>query len=310
MSLQLRLLNGWLRLVIKPRLRRMKDPLQLRASLQREAARFFLMPEDSHVVSDLIRRDGASADAGTIEAQWVSIGRPDRRRVILYLHGGAYIAGSCETHRHLAAALAGAAGVRAVLPDYRLAPEDPFPAALDDALSTYRHLLAAGYDSHEIAVAGDSAGGGLGFALLLLLQREGLPKPACIVGFSPWTDLTGESPTLAINANRDVMLPGNRLEEAVQFVLNGHDPGDPLASPVFGEWDAPPPAMLFASKHEILLDDSVQLAHRLRAAGGDVTLELWRHVPHAWPIFTRRLPEADQAIATAGAFIARHLELA
>lgn len=310
MSLQLRLLNVWLRFFIKPKLRRMKDPQQVRDSLERDAARFFAMPEGSHVVADRIRRDGAPADAGMLDVQWVSTGRPDRRRVILYLHGGAYIAGSCETHRHLAAALAGAAGVRAILPDYRLAPEDPFPAALEDAATAYRHLLSAGYDSHEIAIAGDSAGGGLGFALLLLLQREDLPKPACLVGFSPWTDLTGDSPTLTLNAKRDAMLPGSRLVEAVQYVLNGHDPGDPLASPVFGEWKAPPPAMLFASKHEILLDDSVQLAHRLRAAGGDVTLELWRHVPHAWPIFTPRLPEAVKAIATAGAFIARHLEVA
>ena len=309
MSLQLRLLNAWLRVVIKPKLKRMKDPLQLRESLRRDAARFFVMPEGSHVVSNLVRREGASAGAGMMDVQWVSTGRPDRRRVILYLHGGAYIAGSCETHRHLGAALAGAAGVRAVLPDYRLAPEDPYPAALEDALSAYRHLLDAGYESREIAIAGDSAGGGLGFALLLALQREGLPRPACIVGFSPWTDLTGQSPTLTINANRDAMLPATRLEEAVQFVLDGHDPADPLVSPVFGEWDNPPPAMLFASKHEILLDDSVQLAHRLRAAGGDVTLELWRHVPHAWPIFTSRLPEAVRSIASAGAFIARHLEV-
>ncbi|MEM7211249.1 MAG: alpha/beta hydrolase fold domain-containing protein, partial [Pseudomonadota bacterium] len=189
-------------------------------------------------------------------------------------------------------------------------PDHPFPAALEDALSAFLHLLEAGYDSREIAIAGDSAGGGLGFALLLRLEQEGLPRPACVVGFSPWTDLTGESPTLTSNAGRDAMLPAVRLEEAVGFVIGEHDPRDPLASPLFGDWKSPPPAMLFASKHEILLDDSVALADRLRACGGDVTLELWRNTPHAWPIFVGRLPEADQAVSSAGAFISRHLDAA
>lgn len=308
MSVRLHLLNLWLRFIIKPGLKRLQDPHLLRDGLERDAARFFRQPPGCNLVDDLIRRPGRPANVGMIDAQWVSVGRPDRRRVILYLHGGAYIAGSHRTHRHLGAALAGAAGVRAILPEYRLAPDHPFPAALEDALSSYRHLLAAGYESHEIAVAGDSAGGGLGFALLLRLKQEALPPPACIVGFSPWVDMTGESPTLVSNASRDAMLPASRLEDAVGYVLNGHDPKDPLASPLFGDWQTPPPAMLFASKHEILLNDAVQLAERLRNAGGDVTLELWRHTPHAWPIFVGRLPEAAQAVASAGAFIARHLD--
>ena len=310
MSLRLRLLNLALRFIVKPKLRRMQEPHQLRDNLERDAARFFSLPEDCHVVDDLIRRPGRPANVGMIEAQWVSMGRPDRRRVILYFHGGAYIAGSHRTHRHLGAALAGAAGVRAILPDYRRAPDHPFPAAVEDALSSYLHLLAAGYESDEIAIAGDSAGGGLAFALLLRLRAEGLPDPACVVGFSPWVDMTGESPTLVSHAKRDVMLPASRLKDAVGFVLNGHDPRDPLASPLFGDWQDPPPAMIFASKHEILLNDSVELADRLRSAGGDVTLELWRHTPHAWPIFVGRLPEARQAVENAGAFIARHLDVA
>ena len=165
-----------------------------------------------------------------------------------------------------------------------------------------------GAEAPEIAIAGDSAGGGLSFALLLRLAQENLPKPACVVGFSPWVDMTGESKTLTSHAKRDVMLPANRLKDAVAFVLNGHDPTDPLASPLFGDWDSPPPTMIFASKHEILLNDSVHLAEHLRAAGGDVTLELWRHTPHAWPIFVGRLPEAQQTVQRAGAFIARHLD--
>lgn len=308
MSLRLRLLNFWLRLLVKPKLRRITHPHELRDSLERDAMRFFAMPDGCNIVPDLIRRPSSRANSGMIEAQWVSRGRPDRRRVILYFHGGAYIAGSPRTHRHLAAALAGAAGVRAILPDYRLAPEHPFPAALEDALASYRHLLDAGYDSREIAIAGDSAGGGLGFALLLKLQQQDLPRPACIVAFSPWTDLSGDSPTLVSNANRDVMLPVSRIEEAVEFILGSHDRIDPFASPLFGDWKAPPPSLLYASKHELLLHDSTELAERLRAGGGDVTLELWRNTPHAWPIFVGRLPEADQVVSSAGAFIARHLD--
>ncbi|MEL7154009.1 MAG: alpha/beta hydrolase [Pseudomonadota bacterium] len=309
MSLRLRLLNLGLRLLVKPKLKRMHQPHQLRDSLERDAARYFRLADGCHVVDDLIRRPGKPASVGMIEAQWVSLGRPDRRRVILYFHGGAYIAGSHRTHRHLGAALAGAAGVRAILPDYRLAPDHPFPAAIEDALSSYQHLLNAGYDSSEIAVAGDSAGGGLAFALVLRLMQEELPAPACVVGFSPWVDMTGESPALETNAGRDAMLPSNRLEDAVSFVLNGHDPRDPLASPALGDWVDPPPSMIMASKHEILLNDAKLLAERLRKAGGDVTLELWRHTPHAWPIFVGRLPEADQAVQSAGAFIARHLDV-
>lgn len=310
MSFRLRFLNIVLRLMVKPMLRRAKHPHEVRDKLERDAARYFPMPEGCNIVPDLIRRSERPANAGMIEAQWVSLGRPDRRRVILYLHGGAYIAGSPNTHRHLAAALAGVAGVRAILPDYRLAPDHPFPAAVEDALSSYRHLLDAGYDGQEIAIAGDSAGGGLGFALLLRLQQEGLPQPACIAAFSPWTDMTGDSPTLESNASRDVMLPVVRLREAVEFVLGSHDRQDPLASPLYGDWQSPPPAMILASKHEILLNDSTAMAERLRAAGGSVTLELWRHTPHAWPVFVGRLPEADQAVANAGAFIARHLDVA
>lgn len=307
MRLAVTALNLWLRLTVKSVLQRIQDPVALRIRMERDAAQYMRIPNGAHFIADVMRRAGQPRDVGMIDALWASCGRPDRRKVILYLHGGAYIAGSPRTHRHFAAAIAGAAGVRAVLPHYRLAPEHPFPAALDDALAAYRHLLAAGYEADEIALAGDSAGGGLAFALSLALEAQGLPPPACIVGFSPWADLTGTASSLRRNARRDSMLPPRRMAEVVGYYLADHDRTDPLASPAYGVWKAPPPAMILASRSEILVDDATRLAGQLRASGGDVHLELWRGLPHAWPIFTGRLAEADRAVSGAGAFLARHL---
>jgi acetyl esterase/lipase len=297
-----------LRIAVKRPLKRMRDPLVVRRRLERDAARFFVTPDGANLVEDAVRRTAGADDS--VPVLWASRGRPDRRKVILYLHGGAYLAGSPRTHRHLGVALAGAAGVRAVLPDYRLAPEHKFPAALEDAVAVYRHLLESGYAPGAVALAGDSAGGGLAFALLLQAAREGLPRPACVVGFSPWVDLTERQPSLRRNAQRDVMLPARRMTEVVRHYLGAHDPADPLASPLFGDWRDPPPALIMASRSEILVDEAVGLAEALRRGAGDVRLELWNGLPHAWPIFAGLIPEAGRAIAHAGGFIARHLETA
>jgi len=307
-SLRLRLLNLGLRLVLKTWLGRLKRPEQMRDSFERGAAQFLRAPEDANFVTDKIRRAGeGNGGEGTIDALWVSRGRPDRHRLVLYLHGGAYIAGSIRTHRHVAAWLAGAAEARVLLPDYRLAPEHPFPAGLEDALCVYRHLLASGYAADNIALAGDSAGGGMVFALLLKIAAEGLPRPGCVVAFSPWTDLTLSHGSLQRNARRDVMLPVHRFAEVVDKYLQGAPRTDPFASPVRGSFENPPPAMILASKSEILRDDAVAMAERLREAGGDVTLELWKDTPHAWPVFVGLVKEAEVSVNRAGAFIARHL---
>lgn len=307
MSTRQHILNLLLRLIVKTNLARMKRPQDLRRQLERDAVRHFHVPDSASFIRDVIRPKGGQQNGSAVDALWASCRNPDRRKVILYFHGGAFIAGSSQTHRHLGAALADATGVRAFLPDYRLAPEDPFPAAVDDALVAYLHLLDAGYEPAEIALGGDSAGGGLAFALLLKLAQVELPQPAAIVAFSPWADMTGQSESLRRNAQRDVMLPVRRMHEVVDFYLASHDRADPLASPALAEWKAPPPALILASRSEILVDDARKLAQALREGGGSVQLELWRGLPHAWPIFAGRLPEADQAITSAGAFLARHL---
>lgn len=303
MRLRLRLLNLFMRLFVKPSLGRMKGPAEMRRQFERSAQHFFSPPEGAEFAEIAIKRP----NGGKLAALWCSQGEADQDRVILYLHGGAYLAGSMNTHRHLGAMLAGAAGVRLLLPDYRLAPEYPFPAALDDAFTAYLHLLEAGHDPGNIALVGDSAGGGLVFALLLRLASEGQPMPACAVGFSPWADLTGEAASLQRNADRDVTLPVNRMDEVVEYYLGAHDPADPYASPIFGLWRDPPPALIMASRSEILVDDAVTLAEALRQGGGDVRLELWESAPHAWPAFAGLLPEADLAVEQAGAFIAAHI---
>lgn len=307
-SIRLRLLNLTLRLVVKTALGLAKSPQVMRARFEQDAARFFRAPSGANFVADTIRRiDRNPGDGGMIAALWASRGRPNRRRVILYLHGGAYLAGSSQTHRHLGAWLGGAAESRVLLPDYRLAPEHPFPAALEDALACYRHLLESGYSAGSIALAGDSAGGGMVFALLLKLRAAGLPDPTCLVAFSPWCDLTMTRGSLRRNARRDVMLPVRRFREVISLYLQDTMTTDPLASPVYGTFDAPPPAMITVSKSEVLRDDGAAMAERLREAGGDVVLELWKDMPHAWPLFAGFLPEADIAVAEAGRFIARHM---
>ena len=307
MSLRLHIVNLWLRFRVKPVLARMRSPEALREHFERNAARLFRPPEDANFVEDFIRRPGPDPQEG-IRALWASRGRPDRRKVILFLHGGAYLAGSIATHRHLAARLAGAAGVRALVPEYRLAPEDPFPAAVDDAVAAYRHLLDAGYAPEEIAIAGDSAGGGLGFGMLQALAQSHIPAPAAIAAFSPWVDMTGTADSLRRNANRDVLLPIKRMDEAIDFYLGSAERTDPRASPALAEWQSPPPALIMASRSEILVDDARHLAEALRRGGGDVQLELWRRVPHAWPILAGRLREANLAVKSAAAFLRRHLE--
>lgn len=297
------LLNIGLRATVRTSLSLVKTPAAMRRTFERRTAAMFRLPAGVGTRETEIRGSGDRR----IPALWCEGDRATGERVLLYLHGGGYIAGSPRTHRHLAARLAQAAGARAFLPDYALAPERPFPAALEDALAAYRHLLDEGHPADRIALAGDSAGGGLAAALLLAAAREGLPRPSSAVLFSPWADMTMKAKSLRRNATRDCMLPVRRMAEVVQLTLAGHPADDPLASPALGRFDRPPPVLLFASRAEILLDDAVALAEALRDGGGDVQLEIWRRVPHAWPVFVTRNREADRAVDMAARFLARRL---
>lgn len=298
MSLRLAAISLYLRLAQKPKLARVRDPQRVRDGFERIAGRWFRSPTDTNVIAD--RLDGP---AGPIHVDWISRKRPDRRAVIIYFHGGAYIMGSRNTHRHIGAWLSGKSRARVIMPDYRIAPEHPFPAAVDDAFSVYKSLLDTGYDASRIALAGDSAGGGLAFATFLRARAEGLPDPGCLVGFSPWLDLTMTQNSLKRNARRDPLLPANRFKEVTEFYLNGADPAQPYASPLMGDIAHPPPALIQASRIELLADEAEAMSEKWREAGGDVRLEWWRSAPHAWHIFAGVAPEADDAIHRAGRFI-------
>jgi len=221
---------------------------------------------------------------------------------ILFLHGGAYSTGSPDLYRHIAWRFANAARAEFVAVDYRLAPEHPFPAALDDALAAWRGLLAEGTEPRHCAFLGDSAGGGLALALALRLRDERGPLPAAIVGISPWTDLaiTGDS---ARPGARDPMLEANDLHLLAAQYLGDGDARNPYISPLYGDPHGLPPTLLQVGGDEILKDDSVRMAERMRDAGCDVTLEIWPRMVHVWHAFAPVMPEARRAIDRAGDFI-------
>ena len=245
--------------------------------------------------------------AGTIPAEWVVATDVDPNRVVLYLHGGGYCIGSIVTHRNIAALVSKAADARVLLIDYRLAPEHPYPAAIDDAVNAYEWLLATGADPRRVAVAGDSAGGGLAAALMIALRDSQAQLPACAALISPWTDLAGTGASVTSRADLDPSVTWSSLQRMADWYLAGHDPRDPLASPVYADFAGLPPLLVHVGDAEILLDDSVRLAARAKDAGVDVTIEVWDEMCHVWHGFAvGGVPESIEAIERLGAFIAAH----
>jgi phosphinothricin tripeptide acetyl hydrolase len=226
--------------------------------------------------------------------------------VVLYLHGGGYVIGSPRSHRHLAAAIAGAAAARALLLDYRLAPEHPYPAALEDATAAYRWLLAQGIAPGRVVIAGDSAGGGLTVATLLALREAGVPLPAAGVCISPWVDLTCGGSSYVSKADADPIVQRAGVEQMARAYLGSTAPREPLASPLFADLRGLPPLLIHVGSEEVLLDDSVQLAERARAAGVDTTLEVYERMIHVWHWFLPMLDEAQTAVEAIGRFARRH----
>mgnify|MGYP005855715175 CR=1 FL=1 len=295
MSLARRLLNPWLRLTEKRRLSREIDPAALRRSFEAKARLFFHAPRGTAFTRDRI------AD---VPVQWVAargVGR-ETGPLILYFHGGGYIFGSSDTHRALLGRLSAETGLPACLPDYRLAPEHPFPAAVEDALAVCRALADR---PGGVILGGDSAGGGLALAVLGEILRQGLPRPVALFAFSPLTDFTLSGESLRANAASDVMLPADRAPETAQIYLQGASADDPRASPLFADFAGAPPVWLTVGDTEILLDDTRRMAVRLRAQGVAVTETIVHDLPHVWPFFHAVLPEGRATLRALGGWIRR-----
>ncbi|MBN9536789.1 MAG: alpha/beta hydrolase [Reyranella sp.] len=242
-------------------------------------------------------------DADGVPAEWVAAPGIDSQRAVLYLHGGGYAIGSINTHRRLAYDISAASSARVLLIDYRLAPEHPFPAAVDDAAKAWRWLLQQGFTSDRLAIAGDSAGGGLTIATLVNLRDRKLGLPACAVAISPWIDLEGQGASITTRAAQDPMVQKAGLLWMAGLYLAGKDPRTPLAAPLHADLTGLPPVLVQVGTAETLLDDATRLAEKLYRAGGDVRLAVWPDMLHVFPFFAPILSEGRDGCREIGQFI-------
>jgi epsilon-lactone hydrolase len=238
-----------------------------------------------------------------VRGEWISARRSRDDRVVLYLHGGAFCLGSLASHRNLVAYICAQGGARAFSLDYRLAPEHPFPAALDDTIAGYRYLLKLGIHPSRIAMAGDSAGGNLVLAAALQLRDAGEPLPAAIVCISPPTDFTASSKSLVSRAKMDPLVSLELVVPLCRAYAGELNPSDPRLSPLSGDLHGLPPLLIQVGTHEILHDDSVRFAAKAREAGVDVKLEVWDQLWHVWHAAVPYVPESLKAIRRIGQFL-------
>ncbi|MEP4197023.1 MAG: alpha/beta hydrolase [Aliishimia sp.] len=286
MSLMRPILNLWLRLTEKTHLARVQDANSLRRAFEMKAKLFFHAPFGTKCA------DSAMAN---IPVRSLNVGST-QGPLILYFHGGGYVFGSPRTHDAMIATLCKKASARAVLPDYRKAPENPHPAAIEDAEAAYLALLAEGEDPAQIVIGGDSAGGGLTLALVAVLVSKGHPLPAGAFAFSPLTDMTFSGVSVRDNAKTEVVLPASRILDMAQVFVGDGARDDPTASPLFAEFTGGPPIWLTVGDTEILLSDTERLAERLKGQGVKVDLKVEHDLPHVWQLFHNLLPEAHRSL--------------
>jgi len=272
---------------------------------------------DHHVARRILRPDPyrvpsgvriTAARVGGVSGEWVE-GPHSSGITLLYLHGGGYFGCSAESHRPITVSFA-LHGFRVFAPEYRLAPENPFPAAVEDAGAAYRGLLAEGIQPKGLVVSGDSAGGGLSLSLLLAIRAAATPLPAAAVLFSPWTDLAATGESIHANARRCAVFNGQDIGPTAQWYLGNTDPRNPLASPLYADLRGLPPLLLHVGADEVLLDDSTRLAERALAAGVPVELKMWPVVPHAWQLAPHVIPEARRSLREASEFLRSHASTA
>ena len=260
-----------------------------------------MAPRLSDVSSELV-------DAGGVPAEWFTFKDGGDERVLLYLHGGGYVMGSVESHRCLLERLAVAIKGRVLALDYRLAPEAPFPAPVDDTLMAYEWLLGMGIQPSKIAIGGDSAGGGLTLSALATIRDAGLELPACGTPISPWTDMEGTGKSMETRADVDPMVQKSAIIELGQTYLAESDPKDPKASPLYADLSGLPPLLIQVGDCETLLDDTTRIEPRLKSAGVDVTVEVWDEMVHVWHLFAPMLDKGQEAITRIGEFVIEHTD--
>jgi epsilon-lactone hydrolase len=291
-SLKANILNLYLKWSLKRHPLHLLDPEKLRAGTDRMA------PNTPPAGITIEKRDDAA-----VKGEWHRSENAEAGNLIFYLHGGGYVFGSAKSHRAVTFALAAASKADVFSLNYRMAPEHPFPAAVDDALDAYRWLLDQSREPQRIIVAGDSAGGGLALALLLAARDHGLPMPAGAVLYSPWTDLATTGASLSENEKTDVMFKKIYIVEGAKKYLGGANPQVPLASPLYADLAGLPPILTFASDSEVLYSDSVRLHERLNNADVSSQFIIEKGLGHVWPIFVGKMPEADRSVAQSAEFI-------
>ena len=292
-SLQAHFLDLFIRTQIKSKMKGTTDVAQVRRTLESGS---LPPPKGVTFTPDTV---------GGVGGEWVRADGAAPTHTLLYLHGGGYFACSPRTHRPITGAYA-KQGFAVFVPDYRLAPEHPFPDAVEDAEAVWHGLLASGHTPDQLTVSGDSAGGGLSLALMLTLREKQHAQPAAAALFSPWTDLAGTGPSVISNAGRDAMFWAPGLQKGGEIYLGATSPQNPLASPHYADLAGLPPMLIHAGDREILRDDSVRLADHARAAGIEVELQVWPVVPHVWQL-ARFVPEARRSMAAAATFLRRHV---
>ena len=242
-------------------------------------------------------------NANGVRAEWTSTPQAERDAAILYLHGGGFVIGSLDSHRHLVSEAGRAARARTLALDYRLAPEHPFPAALEDAVAGYRFLLARDYRAGHVAIAGDSAGGGLVVSAMIAIRDAGLPQPACGWCISPWVDLEALGETMSTKAGTDPTVQKAGILDMAGLYLNGADPRSPLAAPIYADLRGLAPLLIQVGAAGTLLDDAIRLAKAAGAADVRVDLQIWPEMIHVWHLFHPELKAGLRAIQEGGTYV-------
>lgn len=304
MSLLRPLLNGYLRQIEKRRLARTTDVSHIRRRLAFQARYFFHAPRGTRQ-----RWDTFTAGGRHVGALEVVPPELNSDAVIFYIHGGGFVFGNPRTHAAMLGHLAGLLGMRAVLPEYALAPESPYPAAVADIRTAWNGLIASGVRPSRIFVGGDSAGGALALGLLAELASSGAAQPGGVFCFSPLTDLTFSGESIRSNAKSEALLPAQRAHEMAQLYLAGQDAEDPRVSPLFANYKGAAPVWITVGDTEMLRDDARRMVARLKADKVQVTFVEQHDLPHVWPLFHNILPEARQCLNALAEWIRPQLDL-